>query len=126
MILVKEWLLHGAIPDEEKLALDLGSPGMRNIRTNNQLSDREQRVRAKARARLSRRWRRAGPDLRAAGGASAPARTARRRRGRIPQQPVFVQLAGRMDAMTSPKLRDLDVQWRSPADSPAERDIHDD
>ena len=34
--LVKEWLLHGAIPDEEKLALDLGSPGA-HIRTNNQL-----------------------------------------------------------------------------------------
>jgi hypothetical protein len=35
--LEKEWLLHGAIPaDDEKLALDLGSPGA-HIRPNNQL-----------------------------------------------------------------------------------------
>ena len=35
--LTKEWLPHGAIPvDDEKLALDLGSPGA-HIRTNGQL-----------------------------------------------------------------------------------------
>jgi hypothetical protein len=35
--LVREWLLHGALPvDDEKLALDLGSPGA-HIRSNNQL-----------------------------------------------------------------------------------------
>jgi hypothetical protein len=35
--LAKEWLPHGAIPaDDEKLALDLGSPGA-HIRTNGQL-----------------------------------------------------------------------------------------
>src|SRR6266852_4289069 len=35
--LTKEWLPHGAIPtDDEKLALDLGSPGA-HIRSNGQL-----------------------------------------------------------------------------------------
>jgi hypothetical protein len=91
---LKDWLLHGAIETDEKMAMDLAGPGYHINRSN--LLVLESKADMQKRGPASPTTRCAGPDLRAARGTGGSRR--RGRRGRI-RAVHWQQQFRRVDAM---------------------------
>jgi hypothetical protein len=96
---MKDWLLHGAIETDEKMAADLASPGYHVNRSNLLVLESKADMQKRGQASPDD-GRRPGADVRSARGASRSRRTGRRGRIRTVQRQ---QQLG-VDAMTPPGI----------------------